>query len=538
MRLLQKPTALLIAGCSMTLSSALLAADPISPGTVQDTLRLPPPALQPDAPSAALSVPSPAKPSPASQRTITITQFEFAGNTIFDNQRLAAVTADYLNKPISLADLFVAADKVSELYAREGYSLATATIPAQKVTDGRVRMDILEGYIQKIGFTGLKSYREADLASNFAQIPGSIYRGGPFEKSLRTINRLPGLEVKALLRPGEQYGSTQIVIEAEEDRFEGFAFADNSGRKTLGEYRTAAQLTWNNPGGAGDKLSVLGLRSTNDQLQYLSGDYSVPLSDSGARLNLNYSYAQFALDTDLGPFSGKNRSSKAELQFLLLQRPGTQWTAATAVSNTTANTNLDTGTPIRKSNLTLLELSSQYLHTGARQAVTQVTAVASSNFKKFSTNDRDKQRIKFDLELQNQQPLPWTLQLISRGQFVYSPDGLADTQQFSLGGPTSVRGYAPSEVRGDWGYFGSLTLRRPIEWQRAVLAPRIFIDAGRVRSHQPESNDASLSSAGAGLDFSYRSLTAKLDYAIPLDGRDVSDDRDNGRIYSTLAIGF
>src|SRR3546814_17904889 len=63
---------------------------------------------------------------------------------------------------------------------------------------------------------------------------------------------------------------------------------------------------------------------------------------------------------------------------------------------------------------------------------------------------------------------------------VYSPDPLVDTEAYSLGGPNTVRGFPSAEVRGDRGYFGSVTLRRPTFIGNTQWAGRVFVDEGKV----------------------------------------------------------
>src|SRR3546814_5324802 len=89
-----------------------------------------------------------------------------------------------------------------------------------------------------------------------------------------------------------------------------------------------------------------------------------------------------------------------------------------------------------------------------------------------------------DLHLQ---PLPWQLQLLTHVNGVYSPDPLVDTEAYSLGGPNTVRGFPSAEVRGDRGYFGSVTLRRPTFIGNTQWAGRVFVDAGkRSEEHTSE----------------------------------------------------
>ena len=522
-------------------ASAANAADPNSPG---ELLQRPPPIVAPTPAPALRAAPTPAVPAEAATgRTITVQGFKFTGNTLFDNAALAALVEGYRNKPLSLAQLYEAADVIGNHYVSQGYLLASAVIPAQNVTDGSVTIEVLEGRVESLRFEGLKSYRSDDLLTYLPEIEGMIYRGTQFERGLRDIDELPGLSGKAVLKPGKTYGSTEVVIEAKEKRIEGEVFYDNSGRETVGERRMAGQVTVNNPGGTGDAFTLLGLRSTNDNLQYLYGNYSVPLGVGGARLSASYGYARFRLDSGFEGVKGSNRSARGELSVPVVRDAADRFTVTLAVSDTNADTDL-TGVARRKTDLTLFEVSGNYAHTWADRAVTQLSGTIGSNFGVLEVdaegNSDNDQRFRLETDLQHFQPLVYGLQLLTRTTFVFSPDPLPDTQAFSLGGPASVRGYAPSEARGDWGYFGSITLRRPFQLTSLVLVPRIFGDAGSVRSQDPAGlqPELSLSSAGVGADINYRNLTGRLDYSIPMDGRKVSDGRDDGRLYGSIALSF
>src|SRR3546814_3494195 len=97
---------------------------------------------------------------------------------------------------------------------------------------------------------------------------------------------------------------------------------------------------------------------------------------------------------------------------------------------------------------------------------------------------------------------------------VCSSDLLVDTEAYSLGGPNTVRGFPSAEVRGDRGYFGSVTLRRPTFIGNTQWAGRVFVDAGKVFTVDPlpgTSDNESLTSAGVGVDASYWHLNMQLD---------------------------
>jgi hemolysin activation/secretion protein len=516
-----------------------LAADPLTAGAISDTLKRPP-ELQPPAPLSSPVAPPRQEPPPgAESKTLTVQRFEFSGNSLFTDAQLAALVADYTGKPVSLIQLYEAADRITAHYVEAGYTLASAQLPAQKISEGVVKLEVLEGRVDKVVYEGLKSYRPADLDVYVAGTAGRVYRGAAFEEGLRNIDALPGLDARAVLRPGESYGSTDIVVQGKETPYQGSLFVDNSGRDTAGETRIGVQLDLNNPLRVGDQLSLLGLRSSDDLLEYGLVGYSLPTGWQGSRLKFSYGYAKFELGGGFQGVAGSNRNSRVELELPVLRGGADQLSVSAAVSDTKADTDFS-GIPLRATELTLLELGGVYTHVYRSGAVSQLVGNLGSNFQKADATDRNSQRIRLELDAQHIQPIAKQIQLVAHGLFVYSPDPLPDTQQLSIGGPTTIRGHAPSEARGDWGYLGSLTLRRPYNFGKLVLTPRVFVDAGRVRSRDPTGStpEVTLASVGVGADAVVDRVSLKLDYATPRDDTPVSDGKDSGRVYGTLAVQF
>lgn len=533
-------------GALLLLSTATWA-QPITPGAVLDTLKRPQevkpaeplptpanePAIRPNAAPATLA------------KTITVDRFEFAGNTLFSTDDLDATVAGYVKRPITLVELYEAADKVTEFYVRRGYTLASAVVPAQKVNEGTVRLEVIEGRIGTVRYEGLKRY-EADDLNYFLDTPsGRIYRADSFEKNLRLVDGLPGLDVRARLQPGEAYGSSDIVVQTTERLAEGVAFFDNGGSENIGIFRGGVQVTLNNPTGAADQLSLTTLRSEGGLLKYGAVAYSLPTGVGASRVNLSYGYAEFDVAGVFAGVGGTNRTARGELFVPYLNTASDQLNLIAAVNDTRADTTFS-GVSFNPNQITVLELGGTYVHTAANRAATQVALLIGSNFTGYDTTDKSSQPLKIDLDVQQLTPLPWyQLQLLTRTQFVYGLEPLPDTQKFSIGGPSSIRGYAPSEARGDWGYLAQVTLRRSYLLGPVVATPRLFYDAGVTRQHRLDRfpprggpKELSLASYGLGGDLGYQNFNFKFDYAVPTSNVPVSDRKEDGRFYGTFSLSF
>lgn len=521
-----------------------------SPGTVGDTLKRAPELQAPASAPPVQRDEAPAPPVSASATRFVVSAFVFEGNTLFSAGQLAPIVAGYLGRPITLVEVYAAADLVAEHYVASGYSLVSVNVPPQKIADGSVRLQVSEGRLAKVTTEGNQMYSTEQLVSRLEGVSaGSVYRGTALERSLRELNTLPGLQVRAVVRPGEAYGTSDLVLRATERRYEGAATVDNYGRDTIGEIRYSISGKINNPFRLADQIQLMALRSESGLLTYGYGAYSLPINRQGTRLTASYGHAEFEVENS--PVDGKNRSGRLNLEHPLIRSAEESLSASIGVSTIDANSDFS-GLPLNDTLVTVLELGALYSYSHPQIGLTQVSSQIATNFQKLTRDEINAaqffgerlfgdQRLRLEVDLQQLTPLAAGLQLRGHVNAVYSPDPLVDTQQYSLGGPNSVRGFLSSEIRGDRGYFGSVTLQRPMAVGALRLTPRMFADAGKVFVVDADpgvSDEESLTSVGIGLDLQYQRLGAKFDWSFPTDGHIASDGEDDSRFYGSLSASF
>ena len=76
--------------------------------------------------------------------TLTVTQFHLLGNTLLGEVQLQSVLAGFLNRPLSFADLQLAAAAVAERYRLAGW-VVRAYLPKQEIEGTSVIIQIIEG---------------------------------------------------------------------------------------------------------------------------------------------------------------------------------------------------------------------------------------------------------------------------------------------------------------------------------------------------------------------------------------------------------
>ena len=75
--------------------------------------------------------------------------WELDGVTVFDEDELQALLANYSGKEISFAEIKNIASQIEGHYEKNGF-LAQATVPPQDVSSGLVRIEVSEAYLGKI----------------------------------------------------------------------------------------------------------------------------------------------------------------------------------------------------------------------------------------------------------------------------------------------------------------------------------------------------------------------------------------------------
>jgi hemolysin activation/secretion protein len=205
----------------------------------------------------------------------------------------------------------------------------------------------------------------------------------------------------------------------------------------------------------------------------------------------------------------------------------------------------------RGTRITLLDLGASYSRAFANRSVIQLSGSLSSNFGSQSREDLSapdsvgtEQKLRAEVDLQQLSPLWREIFVYTRVAAVWSPDPLVDTEQFSLGGPNSVRGYPAAEVRGDRGYLATLGLNQRFGFGAVTLDGRVFVDAGSVYVvDAPDGADShvSIASIGIGGDLSLPAgFGLRLDLAFPFGDRrdEISDGHDDGRLYGVVSYRF
>ena len=472
---------------------------------------------------------------------ITVKQFTFKGNTVFNDQELSEITEAYLNRPITFAALLAVESAITQHYTEAGYINSGAVIPAgQSLSPDAavITIKIIEGALETINVT-----IDGRLNPNYVRSRLAIATEKPLNQQ-RLLEALQLLQLNPLIdtitaelsagSSPELAILTVKVIEA--DTFSVEAFADNGRVESIGSFERGIRLNQLNLLGVGDGLSIEYANTDGSNAVYT--DYTVPINPYNgtvkfsSRLNLTQVIEP---PFDRLDITGDSLYLDLTLRQPLIQTPSEEFTVGITGSRAQSKTTLlGEGFPLSpgandegETRIWALRLFQEWTQRGA-QDVLSLRSQFSFGLDAFDASINETQPDGSFFEWQGQGQYvrslaPDTL-LVLRSSVQLANQPLLSLEQFTLGGLFSVRGYRQNLLLTDNGVFGSAEVRLPLLRVNEIdgllqIVP--FVDFGVGWNHQdnliPTPNPNTLISLGLGLNWQMQNnFSARLDWGIPL----------------------
>ena len=474
-------------------------------------------------------VPLPALPEPARASAadddgarVHVRAFRFSDNTAIDGASLAVHLDDLVGRELSLKELNAAADRITALYRRRGFLLATAYLPAQDIADGVVRIALLEGRLGKVKLDNRSRVSESALLPLLSALtPGTPLSSDELERSLLLVKGLAGVEVQSTLTPGASTGSADLDIRVDGlERSSASLSLDNYGNRFSAEWRAGAAWALNNPLALGDVLS-LRLSSGGAPFGYGRLAYQLPLGGRGLQAGAAWSAMRYRLGQDFAALQARGDASIASAYALypLMRSRSTNLTLQGNLEHKRLNDRSDSTQTRSSKTLELLTLgisgdradalggggfstaSLSYI-SGHLQLDSEAQALDSEGHRSAGRYG------KWSWQLARQQALPsssaaWSLLAQFSGQYSANGKNLDSSEKFGLGGAQGVRAYPQGEASCDDAWLASLELRYSAA---PTLQLSAFADAAAGRlNHAPLATDRRnaqrLSGLGLGANF-------------------------------------
>jgi len=375
-----------------------------------------------------------------------------------------------------------------------------------------------------------------------------------------------GVKVRAVLKPGDLPGTSDLVMDVTESRPYTFSIdSDNFGSRFTGSERFGLSMSYANIFTLGDQFATRWTQSEYGQDSY-SPFYTVPINSYGTRMKLSYTFLENELKDSLEYLAagGSFHSVGLELSHLMHKSQTASFSIRTGLDLKSFE-NEAQGINTTKDNLMNVSLgfegnlSDSFLgrtfydlnfELGLREGDSSrgLVSRAGGHGKIFTTNINV-------IRLQSAKILNSYFILKFQGQM--NNTRALSSYLMGIGGMGSVRGYPLSAYQGDKGYNLSTEYTVPFPWQvkwhrnspdlSKVLSVVSFLEHGKifVRDKRAGEVDQEITTAGGGFKISIPKKEDKspavsfaVTYGVPVFNSILPTDASYGTVYINGMINY
>jgi hemolysin activation/secretion protein len=488
--------------------------------------------------SSSLTTPTPIASSPIAQ-AIAVKKVEVIGSTILTSAELATISKSLEGQQVTPEQIQQAAQSITKIYADRGYITSQAVVDPQKVVDGIVTIQVIEGRVEKIEIVGLTHTNPEYVRSRVELGTGKPLNTAKLEDQLRLLRADPIFsDVEASLKSGGQADSSILVVTVKEaNQFGGFASIDNFSPPAVGSERYGGGLFFRNLSGNGDTFTASYYGTTTGGSNQYDLSYSIPLNPMNGTLSLRYSPSNYRITQspfDILNIRGNNNLFDLNFRQPLVRTSVEEFALSLGYSYQKGQTFAfnDLATPFGigpeadgTTRTSVIKFGQDYTLRdlfGAWSLRSQFS-LGTGLFGSTSVTTPSGSFLSWLGQIQRVQSLGTDSLLIGALDLQLSADPLLSSQQFTIGGGQSLRGFRQNARTGDNGLRFSLENRFVAlrnEKNAALLQVIPFLDAGAIWNHANNPNTLPrqnfLAGGGIGLLFTpLEKLIIRLDYAIP-----------------------
>lgn len=487
--------------------------------------------------------------------TTKINKLEISNSEIFSDTEMAEFASLVEGQELTAEDINNFVQIINNQYAKK--KIITARAYLESLENGVLKIELMEAKIGAIYVEGNRFNRKFFLKKQISSKPSDVLNLQVLEEDLKTFNKnARSIKLTAKLKPGEEYGTTDVILQANESFPYHFSASwDSFGRESTGLLRGGLMLSTDSLFGFQDRLTgaVNLARSTTNPFV----DYNFPVNRKGTRVGGSYMFGNSKITS--GEYKDYDLTAKTHIFSVYASHPLVDNEKMQLKFNTSANIKLSTSD------------ISNFRYTNYKDYNLAVGFGGRYNFNKsvlfgslYSTNGIIEDEIrsfsqyftKVNADAYYIHYLPKGIIATVRAGGQYSPHDISYIEQYQIGGISSVRGYSESLLLGASSYFVSLEMLFPIPFlPEEIKVPfkkdstfrlkdsikvAAFFDNGAVFPHEGKTGTTNfLSSVGAGIRLAIsKYLTARAYVGIPLMNCGVYDQASARLHFDIIASPF
>lgn len=465
------------------------------------------------------------------ENCVKIEKINILNMTIFDEDDFEDLIEPYLNKCNGLKNLSNLKDKISNKYIDKGYVTSRAFFKLQDLSDGIIDIEVIEGKIEEI------INENINTSNLYTSYDGKILNLRDLEVVIQQAERLRSQNLDLQLIPGTKVGYTivKIVNNSNLKPYFGNVGINNYGTKKTGQYQIYNNFNYENLFGINDILE-LNINSTNNILKNndntigSSLNYSFPYERFLFNIFYNYSnYKQINSDefNDLFQSDGNNDSLGLDISYKLYHSlKHTLELLLNCQKKETENLLNDVRLDLQSYSSTSLGLGIKHSYKGD----------SFDYYSKFLIN----QGLSGELDEYAKQELDFTKYVLDLGFNKYfdtsnnlkynfylrgqsSNDNLFGTEEITIGGVYSVRGFNNTGLSGNRGFYTRNELSEQYNLNDYTLVPYLGLDYGYVSKNENNLGGNIIGSA-IGTRVYWKNINFELFYNLPLKDAEITKD--------------
>lgn len=500
----------------------------------------------------------PAKPA-APEARFDIDEFRVEGADNLPQIEVEAAVYPFLGPNKSAQDVEKARAAVEKAYHDKGLQTVSVGVPQQDAQRGFIVLKVTESRVGRLRVKGSRYFDLKNIKDNAPSLKeGTLPNFQDVTKDIVALNRWADRRITPALRAGVAPGTVDVDLNVEDSYpLHGSVELNNKQSPSTTPLRTSVSMHYDNLWQLGHSMTwtyQVAPMNPKDAM-VISGSYL-------ARTEIDWlSVLVYGLvsDSSVATVGGANVVGPGQVvggrAVLTLPSKGDLFqTLSLGVDYKDFKQSLKLGSDAFDSPVTYVPLVGTYGATWQGEGhLTQLNATITAGLRGIGSSRDEFDAKRFDAtasfitlhaDISHTQDFAGGFQLYGKLQGQAADQPLVSSEQFSLGGQDTVRGYLESEVLGDYGVAGTLELRTPnlAQYLEQKLPNPLgdpikynafddwrffaFVDGANARIHEPLTEQQShfdLASYGVGMRMkTLRYLNSMVFVGVPLTSQQVT----------------
>lgn len=483
-----------------------------------------------------------------SGKSILVKTIQIEGATKIPLSELEALVASYTNKKLTFNQIQEVTSIITKEYRSQGYFVARAYIPVQKMQNGNIKIAIIEGNYGKFNLKNNSRVKNSIVQGMLDEAKSDkVISTNTLERAMLIINDTAGVVVtSADVMPGAEIGSSDFAIASEASAaYDGYIIADNQGSRYTGKNRLMAGINLNSPFEIGDKLSLSGLISNGENLKNGRASYSFPVMSNGMNLELSYSNTTYTLADKYDSLEARGNSKNLDvtLKYPIIRTRLENLNTTLGFTKKSLKDEVRSTSDVTEKDANVMNFGFDYdknhsffgfdSQTNASITYTLGRLVFADESKRTSdeagaNTNGSYSKVAFTLGKTIALSEKSTIESSFKYQHSLGNKNLDGSEDFSIGGSTGVKVYPDGELSAENGYVFNIEAKYRVLNNYHGLSSQLGVFYDRGKAYMAENNvgfeSKSLQDIGIGSYSNYKDFFAQVQAAWTVNSESVTSE--------------